>query len=156
VAAGYLGAGAVLIGGTAAITDAAFNVGHNLLSGTPTNWTGVGVEAGITGLTGGLLDGYIPKVPGRVPNLFSDAFFTGSHMTNSIYQNIVDLGAHSVIPAFTSGASFFSSYVVKNNTTYGQASGGGLQQTSLPATISRGGATYYRNSSGLLSSKPGQ
>jgi hypothetical protein len=32
-------------------------------------------------------------------------------------------------------------------------SGGG---SSLPATVTQGGATYYRNSSGLLSTKPGQ
>ena len=49
-----------------------------------------------------------------------------------------------------------SQYVVQNNTTYARTSGGGLSPTSLPATVSQGGSTYYRNSSGLLSTKPGQ
>jgi RHS repeat-associated protein len=153
VAAAYLGAGAAVVGLTAGVSGAAYDILQNMVANKQNNWGDIGVNNGITALTGGLLDGYVPKVPGVVPNLFDEAFFTGSHMTNSIYQNIIDLGAHSV---FTSGASFFGSYVVKNNTTYMQTSGGGLQSTSLPATISQGGATYYRNSSGLLSTSPGK
>jgi RHS repeat-associated protein len=155
VAAAYLGAGALLVGATAAATDATLNVAQNVFTGQPTDWADVGTEAGITGLTGGLLEGFAPKVPGRIPNLFSKSFFTGSHMTNSLSQNLIDLGAHSIIPAAASGYSLFSSYVVQNNATYLRTSGGGLQQTSLPATVSQSGTTYYRNSSGLLSSTPG-
>jgi hypothetical protein len=38
-----------------------------------------------------------------------------------------------------------------------RASGGGAGASGggLPATVSQGGVTYYRNSSGLLSTTPG-
>jgi hypothetical protein len=48
-------------------------------------------------------------------------------------------------------------YVVQGNTTYARTSGGGLAPTSLPTTVNDGkGNTFYRNSSGLLSTVPGQ
>jgi hypothetical protein len=47
-------------------------------------------------------------------------------------------------------------YVVQNNTTYARSSGGGLVPTSMPTSVKDNqGATFYRNSSGLLSTQPG-
>jgi hypothetical protein len=55
------------------------------------------------------------------------------------------------------GYSYSQQYVVQGNTTYRRTSGGGLAPTSLPSTVKDGqGNTFYRNSSGLLSTKPGQ
>jgi RHS repeat-associated protein len=72
------------------------------------------------------------------------------------------LGSTANVPAtimsyktYMSSQNTSSQYVVQNNTTYLRTSGGGLAPTALPATVTQGGATYYRNSSGLLSTKPG-
>jgi hypothetical protein len=155
VSAAYIGAGAAAVGLTAAGISGTADIFGNFLTHKSNNWVDIGIDAGITGVTGGVLEGYIPKVPGRIPNLFSNAFFTGSHMINSVYVGIVDQGAHSIPTILSAGYGVLSSYVVSNNATYVQAAGGRLQQTSLPATITQGGTTYYRNSSGLLSTRPG-
>ena len=154
--AGILGAGAAITGVVAGLAYGGSTVAVNDVRGIKNNWKDIAIDSAITGVTGGILEGILPGVPGRNPNLFTDAFFTGSHMTNALSQNIIDLGAHSFGSAFSGSLNLMNSYVVKNNTTYMQTSGGGSQQTSLPATISQGGATYYRNSSGLLSSSPGK
>jgi RHS repeat-associated protein len=71
------------------------------------------------------------------------------------------LGSTANIPAsimsystYMNSASTPSQYVVQNNTTFARTSSGSLAPTSLPASVSQGGSTYYRNSSGLLSTKP--
>jgi hypothetical protein len=155
VSAAYIGAGAAAVGLTAAAITGTADIIGNGLTHRPDNWIDIGVDAAITGVTGGLLEGYTPKVPGRIPNLFSNAFFAGSHMINSVYKDIIDQGAHSIPTIFSAGYGLLNSYVVSNNTTYVRTGGGGLQETSLPSTVTQGGTTYYRNSSGLLSTKSG-
>ena len=158
-AAGIFDVGAVALGGISALANGLGTVAENQALGNRNNWGDIALDSAITGVTGGILEGVTPGVPGRIPNLFSEAFFTGSHMTSLLSQNLIDIEAHATIPIFSNSINLFGNsrpYVVNNNVTYIQSSGGGLSQTSLPASVQQGGTTYYRNSSGLLSLTPGK
>lgn len=62
---------------------------------TPIDPYQIGFDAITTAATAGLIEA-TPKVPGRLPNLFTDAFFTGSHTTSEVLKGVAGTVAGGV------------------------------------------------------------
>jgi hypothetical protein len=60
--------------------------------GQKTDWGALTQDTIFNGVTGGAFE-YLPGVPGRLPNLFSRAFFTGSHAQNALAQQFAGASA---------------------------------------------------------------
>jgi hypothetical protein len=79
--------------------------------GQPTDGKIVAQDAAFNGLTGGAFK-YLPGVPGRLPNLFTRSFFTGSHTQNAVAQQVANVGiqlTYMSTTAFVPNASQLSS-----------------------------------------------
>ena len=71
---------AITVGGTSGILTAGTTVVGNRLLGKQTGPSSLAVSTVMSTLTAGVLD-TAPKVPGRLPNFSTNAFYTGAHAT---------------------------------------------------------------------------
>lgn len=68
----------LVVGGTAGTLTAGTTAAGNVILGQEIDPTSLAINSGISAVTAGTLS-TLPKVPGRMPNLGTKAFFTGSH-----------------------------------------------------------------------------
>ena len=101
VSVGTLGAGVVALGagfsagattlfvaGTAGTLTGGTMVAGNRVLGQPTNPTDVIVSSGISTLSAGTLR-TLPRVPGRLPNFNTQAFYTGAHTARQAAEEFI-------------------------------------------------------------------
>jgi RHS repeat-associated protein len=120
------GAAAATVGVfTAGATGISDYLGNRML-GQQTDWSSVGQDSLFNGLTGGAFE-YLPGVAGRLPDLFSESFFTGSHAQNAFAQSFVGLSAQMF---YTSAQPFLTS-TSQSNGNHSSGGGGG----SAPITV---------------------
>jgi len=75
-----------VVGGTAAGTS----VLTDKWLGQETNWTQTGIDAVLSGGTAGVFK-LFPKVPGRLPNFGTQAFFTGKHTQQEVTKEAINV-----------------------------------------------------------------
>jgi hypothetical protein len=103
------GTATLAIGGTAGTLTAGTTVVGDYYLGRQTDFTGLAVNSGISALTAGALRS-LPKVPGRLPNFGTKAFYTGAHTTRQAAEEFVSssmqlLGQTAVGVAVPKGSS---------------------------------------------------
>jgi RHS repeat-associated protein len=82
---GVIGVG-LASGASTALTDA----GSNAVMHKQMGWSDAG-DIAFNTVTGGFGE-YLPGIPGRLPGVFSQAFFTGSHAQSSFAQSLAGAG----------------------------------------------------------------
>jgi RHS repeat-associated protein len=89
---------------------------------TPVDPWSIGFDAVTTGATAGLID-FTPKIRGRLPGAFTNAFFTGSHTTNEVLKTTVGAVSSGFSTGIYNGASNYIK--IGSNNQAGVPSGGG-------------------------------
>jgi RHS repeat-associated protein len=133
--------GALAVGAIGAGVSAVGNVIGNRATGQSNNWGSIAFEAGVTGVTGGFLE-ELPKVPGRYPKLFSDAFFAGEHTANTAAGGFFGVGASTF--ANTAASNYNS------NQSYGGRTVPGTNSASTVQSYGGGGGTYDTRSGAFV------
>ncbi|MFZ1987607.1 MAG: LamG-like jellyroll fold domain-containing protein [Minisyncoccia bacterium] len=122
VVAGTLAAGAALsagaaslvVGGTAGFVSAGTQLAGDAVLGQETDYGNLVFNSGLNAVTAGTLN-FLPKVRGRLPNVGTNAFFTGAHTQRQAAEEFVSGSAGS----FARNAN---NYLVSTSKKYGSVS----------------------------------
>jgi RHS repeat-associated protein len=103
------GAATIAVGGTAGTLTAGTTLLGDYYLGRQTDIPGLVVGSGVSALTAGALKS-LPKVPGRLPNFGTKAFYSGAHATRQAAEEFVSssmqlLGQTAVGAAVPKGSS---------------------------------------------------
>jgi RHS repeat-associated protein len=88
--AAIYGLGVVGVGLASGVATGLTDLAGNAVMKNQTGWSDVG-DVLFNTVSGGVGE-YLPGVPGRLPQIFSQSFFTGSHAQNSFAQSLASAG----------------------------------------------------------------
>ena len=96
--AGAAEIGYIAMGGVAAAVNGLTSIGFDKVTHQSVDYAKTAEDSALTGLTAGILD-TAPKVPGRVPNFFTNSFFTGAHTQRMAAEEFFNLGTQQAMSA---------------------------------------------------------
>ncbi len=101
VGVSYAAGGPLLAG----LSSGTLSASNDLSQGKSVDWTKAAVNASITSFVGYGLDSFFPKVAGRAPNLFTEAFFSGKHTQNELVKEGINIGVGLIKESISSAKS---------------------------------------------------
>jgi hypothetical protein len=91
------------------------DIAGNLVTRQNTSWGDVASDALFNGVTAGAFE-FLPGVPGRLPKLLSESFFTGAHAQNAYAQEFAGVTGQFIFSNFIAPSMGYSQSTLANST----------------------------------------